>query len=163
MPSEGWLFEQALLRPDGYAKLSGGEQWGIDKRLGILDWRGGCEHMEDDLCRECEDRWYERWKSGGKLGGSYPRLHRYGELAELREKVQMYEGLLHDVQMFADVVLDGEKVSRLVRNICSWSYSHRRGNGELSEDEQERMIRHAFDRLRDVPGRVLSNPKKEKS
>lgn len=75
-------------------------------------------------------------------------LERYaGELAELREKVQVYEQLLHKIQMNAEVVMDHEVVGDLITNICRWSYAHRCGNGENSEQEQDAIIRSAFDRL----------------
>jgi len=38
---ERWMFEQSFKRPKNYFKLSGAEQWAIDKSLGILDWEGG--------------------------------------------------------------------------------------------------------------------------
>lgn len=75
-------------------------------------------------------------------------LERYeGELAELREKTQVYEQLLHKIQLNAEVVMDHAVVGDLIRNICSWSYAHRRGNGEYSEQEQDAIVRSAFDRL----------------
>ena len=75
-------------------------------------------------------------------------LERYaGELVALREKVHVYEQLLHKIQMNASVIMDHEVVGDLIKNICDWSYSHRRGNGELSDQEQDDMIRRAFDRL----------------
>ena len=75
-------------------------------------------------------------------------LERYaGELVELREKVGVYEQLLHKVQMNASVIMDHEVVGDLIRNICNWSYAHRRGNGEYSEAEQDAIIRQAFDKL----------------
>jgi hypothetical protein len=75
-------------------------------------------------------------------------LERYaGELVELREKTQVYEQLLHKIQLNAEVVMDHEIVSDLIKNICSWSYAHRRGNGEYSEQEQDAIVRKAFDRL----------------
>ena len=70
-----------------------------------------------------------------------------GELAELREKVQVYEKLLHRIQTNAEVVMDHEVVGDLITNICRWSYAHRSGNGENSEAEQDAIIRSAFDRL----------------
>jgi len=77
-----------------------------------------------------------------------PEVERYaGELAELREKVQVYEKLLHRIQMKAEVVTDHEVVGDLIANICRWSYAHRSGNGENSEAEQDAIIRSAFDRL----------------
>lgn len=65
------------------------------------------------------------------------------------EKVYMYEGLLHDIQMFSAVVMDGKKVGKLIDNINSWSYAHRCGNGEYSEEEQQAIIDKAFKKLRD--------------
>ena len=65
------------------------------------------------------------------------------------EKVYMYEGLLHDIQMFSAVVMDGQKVGKLIDNINSWSYAHRCGNGEHSEEEQQAIIDKAFKKLRD--------------
>jgi hypothetical protein len=73
-----------------------------------------------------------------------------GKLAELVKKVEMYEGLLHDVQMHAEVTLRGDRVSELIANICRWSYAHRVGNGENTEEEQDKMVRKAFERLREV-------------
>jgi hypothetical protein len=75
-------------------------------------------------------------------------LERYaGELAELRGKVNVYEQLLHRIQMNAEVVMDHEVVGDLISNICRWSYAHRQGNGELSDQDQNAIIRAAFDRL----------------
>lgn len=69
------------------------------------------------------------------------------QVAELTEKVNMYEGVLHDIQMYREVVLINERVIRLLDNIGRWSYAHRRGNGEL---DNEPLIRRSFLRLRDV-------------
>jgi hypothetical protein len=73
---------------------------------------------------------------------SYP-----GELKELREKVDVYEQLLHKIQLNASVIMDHEVVSDLIRNICDWSYAHRVGNGEHSEEQQAKIVRRCFDKL----------------
>lgn len=44
--TEREMFERSFSRPKNYFKLSGEEQWAIDKSLGILDWNG------DDLTAE---------------------------------------------------------------------------------------------------------------
>ena len=93
-------------------------------------------------------------------------LERYeGELVELREKTQVYEQLLHKIQLNAEVVMDHEIVGDLIRNICSWSYAHRRGNGEYSEAEQDAIVRRAFDRLLETrePWRVRNQKLKERN
>ncbi len=93
-------------------------------------------------------------------------LERYaGEIRELREKVNVYEQLLHKIQMNAEVIMDHEVVGDLITNICRWSYSHRCGNGELSEAEQDAIIRRAFDKLLDTrePWTVRNRKLKEKN
>lgn len=72
-----------------------------------------------------------------------------GELKILREKVDVYERLLHKIQLNAQVIMDHEVVRDLVSNICDWSYAHRQGNGELSYEEQDELIRHQFEKLLD--------------
>jgi len=62
----------------------------------------------------------------------------------LREKVEVYEQLLHDIQLHAEVTMRPDAVRALVGKICGWSYAHRSGNGELSEKEQQVRIDHAF-------------------
>lgn len=70
-----------------------------------------------------------------------------GELRTLREKVDVYERLLHKIQLNAQVIMDHEVVKDLVSNICDWSYAHRQGNGELSYEEQDELIRRQFEKL----------------
>lgn len=38
--TEREMFEKSFERPSNFLKLSGQEQWKIDKKLGILDWNG---------------------------------------------------------------------------------------------------------------------------
>ncbi len=58
--TEREMFEKSFQRPKNYFKLAADEQWGIDKRLGILDWNGD-GLTEEDIKRfqaHYED-WYE--------------------------------------------------------------------------------------------------------
>lgn len=48
--TEREMFEKSFMRPTNYFKLSGKEQWEIDKSLGILDWCG------TELSKEDKDR-----------------------------------------------------------------------------------------------------------
>jgi len=43
--------------------------------------------------------------------------------------------------------MDNEKLSGLLRNICNWSYSHRVGNGCLTQEEQNELIKESFEKL----------------
>jgi hypothetical protein len=40
-------------------------------------------------------------------------------------------------------------VYELIGLICSWSYAHRCGNGELSDKEQQAIIDRALQRLKE--------------
>lgn len=64
-----------------------------------------------------------------------------------KEKVEMYEGLLHDLQMVCEVTMNEEHARTLLVNICKWSYSHRAG--EITDDERDSRINELFWKLRD--------------
>jgi len=63
------------------------------------------------------------------------------------EKVRVYERLLHDLYFASEVEMNGDKVRDLLGRISRWSYSHRVGNGEFSEEEQNEIIERAFRKL----------------
>lgn len=48
--TERQMFEQSFKRPGDFFKLSPEEQWEIDKRLGLLDWKGN-NLSESDMAR----------------------------------------------------------------------------------------------------------------
>lgn len=64
-----------------------------------------------------------------------------------REKIRMYERLLHDLYFASHVTMDSKRVGTLLENIGRWSYSHRAGNGQLSDRQQNEMINSAFRKL----------------
>lgn len=68
-------------------------------------------------------------------------------MTTLREKVQVYERLLHSLQA-ARVAVNPERVKFLLDLVDDWSYSHRCGNGELSQKEQQERIDKAFERIK---------------
>jgi hypothetical protein len=63
------------------------------------------------------------------------------------EKIKKYEDLLHLIQLNYSVTMNSKNVRKLLNNIDAWSYAHRRGNGELTEEEQQEQIDKAFDEL----------------
>ena len=62
----------------------------------------------------------------------------------LKEKIAVYERLLHDIQFHRDVTMNNAAVIDLLSKIGNWSYAHRCGNGEYNEKEQQELIDHAF-------------------
>jgi len=65
----------------------------------------------------------------------------------LKQKVETYERLLHQLQMCYEVTMDWNGVQKLMNNICNWSYAHRVGNGALTEGQQNKLINDAFKKL----------------
>ena len=49
------MFEKSFERPASFSSLSAEEQWAIDKKLGILDWKG------EDLSEEDLKRFYAHY------------------------------------------------------------------------------------------------------
>jgi hypothetical protein len=67
----------------------------------------------------------------------------------LRQKVEQYESLLELLSLCMNVGTQ-TNIQKLLSNIDDWSYSHRKGNGELSEKEQQKLINKAFWKLNDL-------------
>lgn len=64
-----------------------------------------------------------------------------------KEKIAVYEDLLHLIQLHAEVTMEPLKVKELINRICSWSYAHRAGNGERSDEQRDANIDAAFWKL----------------
>lgn len=65
------------------------------------------------------------------------------------EKLRVYEGVFHTIS-YCVTTMNNEKIREIVSLIDSWSYAHRAGNGELSEEEVEANILRALEKLKDV-------------
>lgn len=64
-----------------------------------------------------------------------------------KKKIEVYERVLHNLQMHYEVTGNHEQVKDQLSRICTWSYAHRAGNGMLTERQQNKLIRDAFNRL----------------
>lgn len=71
------------------------------------------------------------------------------KLAEDKEKIAVYESMFHALH-FAQVAMNPERVGRLLDSISAWSYAHRQGNGELTDEEQQELIEQAFKRMKEL-------------
>ena len=62
----------------------------------------------------------------------------------------MYEAFLHRINM---CIISGNNdgIKELIENADNFSYSHRVGNGELSDKQQQKLINNAFWKLCDTP------------
>ena len=77
------------------------------------------------------------------------KLEKVSQKYSSKEKLEVYEKVLHQIQMFADVTMNEKKIKALIGLICSWSYAHRSGNGKNTDEEQQAMIDQFFQKLND--------------
>lgn len=54
---------------------------------------------------------------------------------KMRDKIAVYEKAFHMIQLYGHVAMNTAKLQELLGLICSWSYAHRCGNGELDNDK----------------------------
>ena len=62
------------------------------------------------------------------------------------EKLKIYEGFLHKFQLYM-ACMNHQKCSEASDIIFYWSYSHRCGNGEYTEEEQQTAIDNQIIRM----------------
>lgn len=67
-----------------------------------------------------------------------------------KQKINFYESVLHRIQLFREVTMDAERLAELLSAISMWSYSHRTGNGMLSEREQKKLITQEIKKLEGI-------------
>lgn len=71
------------------------------------------------------------------------------KIPTLEEKVKKYENFLHMINL-AQTCMNHDMMLKLIRNADAWSFAARQGNGELSDEEQEKLIAAKFWRLTDT-------------
>lgn len=62
------------------------------------------------------------------------------------EKVKLFEQVFHRISML-NTSMNTEGMRVVIGRICDWSYAHRCGNGELSEEQQASLVDKATARL----------------
>ena len=67
-----------------------------------------------------------------------------------KEKIAIYEDILHDLHFASSVVMNSGRVAEILDAISRWSYAHRQGNGELSDQDVMLNISKATKRLAEV-------------
>lgn len=67
-----------------------------------------------------------------------------------KEKVEVYEAVLHQINLYSSITMDSEKIGELIDAINAWSYAHRQGNGEYTDKQQQALIDAKFNRLKEL-------------
>ena len=65
----------------------------------------------------------------------------------LRQKLSLFERVLHHIQMHREVTMNPHKVREILDAVGDWSRAHRVGNGELSPRQQRKLILLALQKL----------------
>jgi hypothetical protein len=73
-----------------------------------------------------------------------------GELAKLRKENEVFHDAFHYLHTHAQITMNYEKVTEMMSAISGWSYAHRSGNGELTEEEQQARVDLAFTKIKQI-------------
>jgi len=60
----------------------------------------------------------------------------------IEQKVALYERVFHRISML-NTAMNADGMREMIRRIDAWSYAHRCGNGELSDEEQSALVEDA--------------------
>lgn len=63
------------------------------------------------------------------------------------EKTSIYESIFHHMQ-YCMVSGNDDRIREILQIISDWSYSHRAGNGELTDKEIKRNVNKQIERMR---------------
>lgn len=94
--------------------------------------------LNDILWGELSDREY---KAGQEA---------FDEVVAAQKKITQYEDFLHAIN-YAVTAGNQARLKHLIDNAFKWGYAHRCGNGENTDEEQQRIIDKCAENLARVP------------
>lgn len=65
------------------------------------------------------------------------------------KKIEIYESILHQIQLLREVSCNSQKLYVLLDDIGNWSYGHRVGNGTLTYRQQNKLIKNSLLKMYD--------------
>lgn len=65
-----------------------------------------------------------------------------------KDRLKIYESFFHNMQ-HASVIGNDRKIADGFNLIWDWSYSHRFGNGQLSNYEQKKCVERVISKMKD--------------
>jgi hypothetical protein len=66
-----------------------------------------------------------------------------------KDKAELFDRVV-DIANMAQITMNGKHLRAVIHAMDDYSYSHRVGNGEFSDSEQNKIINLAFWRLDDI-------------
>ena len=68
----------------------------------------------------------------------------------MEKENEVFHQVFHHINTHAAITMNADKMQEIIWAICSWSYAHRSGNGELSNEEQQARVDCAFGRIKQI-------------
>jgi hypothetical protein len=79
-------------------------------------------------------------------------MHELTKWQQMEKENEVFQQVFHYINTHASITMNQEKMQEIIGAICSWSYAHRVGNGELSDEEQQAIIDSAFNKIKQIVG-----------
>lgn len=74
------------------------------------------------------------------------------KIEKLESENEVFRAVFHYLHTHAQITMNYEKVTEMMSAISAWSYAHRCGNGEYSDEEQQELVDRTFERIRKMVG-----------
>ena len=71
---------------------------------------------------------------------------------QIEKENEVFRRVFHHINTHFSITHNAGKMHEIIHAISSWSYAHRVGNGELSDEEQQERVDRAFDRIKYIVG-----------
>lgn len=109
----------------------------------VCDWEGNIHGTVDGIFDHIEDN--------VQIGDSdIFETVRIAEHNQLKTENEVFRRVFHYINTHAAITMNAERMQEIIGAICSWSYAHRCGNGELSDEEQQARIDSAFYKIKQI-------------
>lgn len=69
---------------------------------------------------------------------------------QMEKENEVFKRVFHHINTHAAITMNQEKMQEIIWTICAWSYAHRYGNGELTEEQQQARIDSAFNKIKQI-------------
>jgi hypothetical protein len=69
---------------------------------------------------------------------------------QMEKENEVFQQVFHHINTQASITMNQQKMQEIIGAICSWSYAHRVGNGELSDEEQQAVVDRAFNKIKQI-------------
>jgi hypothetical protein len=77
-------------------------------------------------------------------------MHELTTWQQMEKENEVFQQVFHYINTHAAITMNAERMQEIISAICSWSYAHRSGNGELTDEEQQARVDLAFNKIKQI-------------